>query len=155
MRRKDREVTDRAELEAILSEAQVCRIAFATEGAPYIVALNFGFDWTDELCLYFHGASKGRKLDLMAEGGLVGFQLEGRSELVRGPAACDWGMRYSSIVGSGDLEELREPAERRRGLDLIMAHYGFEGAPHYNEGSMAATTVLRLRAQKMSGKRRA
>ncbi|MDA8426829.1 MAG: pyridoxamine 5'-phosphate oxidase family protein [Treponema sp.] len=155
MRRKDREITDRSELEAILSEAQACRIAFATGGAPYIVALSFGFSWEEELRLYFHGAREGRKIELMRRGGLVGFQLESGVQLVTGAAACDWGMRYKSIVGSGRLEEVLDPEERRLGLDHVMTHYGFAGEPGYNPGSLGATTVLRLRVAEMTGKRRA
>lgn len=38
--------------------------------------------------------------------------------------ACDWGMNYESIMGSGSMTIVSDPEERRRGLDLIMAHYG-------------------------------
>ena len=43
MRRKDREITERAEIEAILREAQVCRIALADDDGPYIVPMSFGY----------------------------------------------------------------------------------------------------------------
>ncbi|MGO8693324.1 MAG: pyridoxamine 5'-phosphate oxidase family protein [Rectinemataceae bacterium] len=155
MRRKDREVAGKADLEAILSEAKVCRIALSTQGAPYIVALSFGFRWDDELRLYFHGAREGRKLELLRSNGLAGFQLETGVELVRGPEACDWGMRYTSIVGSGMLEEVLDPGERRSGLDAVMAHYGFEGTARYEGGPLEATAVLRLRVLEISGKKRA
>ena len=36
MRRKDREITDRAEIEAIIAKAQVCRLAMVDEDLPYI-----------------------------------------------------------------------------------------------------------------------
>ena len=34
MRRKDREITDRAEIEAIIAKAQVCRLAMTDIGKP-------------------------------------------------------------------------------------------------------------------------
>ena len=47
MRKKDREIKDTKELEEILQKADVCRIAFAVDGVPYIVAMNFGYIWKD------------------------------------------------------------------------------------------------------------
>lgn len=44
MRRKDREITDRAEIESILNEAMVCRIGLADGGDPYVVPLSFGYE---------------------------------------------------------------------------------------------------------------
>jgi nitroimidazol reductase NimA-like FMN-containing flavoprotein (pyridoxamine 5'-phosphate oxidase superfamily) len=57
MRRKDREVTDRSEILAIMKQCDVCRIAFACDEYPYIVPMNFGLTETDgEVTLYFHSA---------------------------------------------------------------------------------------------------
>jgi nitroimidazol reductase NimA-like FMN-containing flavoprotein (pyridoxamine 5'-phosphate oxidase superfamily) len=43
MRKKEREVTDIAELESIISRSDVCRVAFADKDVPYIVTMNFGY----------------------------------------------------------------------------------------------------------------
>ena len=155
MRRQDREVTDRKELEAILTQAASCRLAFSTEDAPYIVSLSFGFEWKEGLELYFHGAGSGRKLDLMRRDPRVGFQLEGDSRIIKDENPCEWGTTYSSIVGAGHLEELTDEDERRHGLELIMAHYGYERRPHFAPGSLQATSVLRLRVSELSGKKKA
>ena len=44
MRRNDREVTDPREIDAILSRAKVCHVAFETDGAPYLLPLNYGYE---------------------------------------------------------------------------------------------------------------
>ena len=44
MRRKDREITDREEILAIIRKCDVCRIALNDGDYPYIVPLNFGLD---------------------------------------------------------------------------------------------------------------
>ncbi|HEX3002087.1 MAG TPA: pyridoxamine 5'-phosphate oxidase family protein [Methanoregula sp.] len=62
MRRKDREITDRAEMEAILAEAQVCRLALADGNAPYIVPLCFGYE---NNTLWIHSARDGKKVELI------------------------------------------------------------------------------------------
>ena len=33
--------------------------------SPYVVPLNFGYDWEDKLVFYFHCAHEGYKLDLL------------------------------------------------------------------------------------------
>lgn len=43
MRRKDREVTDEAKIDEIISRCNCCRIGFNDSGEVYIVPLNFGF----------------------------------------------------------------------------------------------------------------
>ena len=43
MRRKEKEITDRAEMEAILRRGEICRLAMANDNTPYVVALNYGY----------------------------------------------------------------------------------------------------------------
>ena len=43
MRRKDREVTDEARIDEIISRCNCCRIGFNDSGEVYIVPLNFGY----------------------------------------------------------------------------------------------------------------
>jgi uncharacterized protein len=155
MRRKDRLVEDRAELQAIFDEAEVCRLGFAQGGTPYIVTMNFGYSWEAEFpLLYFHCAREGRKLDMMRANPRVCFQLDAAHELVTGPAPCDWGMKYASIVGYGVLGEAAGEEERREGLDRIMGHYGWAGEGSYAASVLGATTLLTLRVDELSGKRK-
>ena len=66
MRRKDREITDRAILSGMLDMAEILHIAVKNEPYPYVVPVNFGFEWLeDELVFYFHSAKTGMKLDLL------------------------------------------------------------------------------------------
>jgi nitroimidazol reductase NimA-like FMN-containing flavoprotein (pyridoxamine 5'-phosphate oxidase superfamily) len=156
MRRRDREITDRDELIAMLEGSDSCRLAFAAGGTPYIVTLNFGYEWEGEFpLLFFHCAHEGRKLEMMRANPRVCFELDLRHELSTGPSPCDWGMKFESIVGYGILSEPLDDQERRRGLDQVMRHYGWSGEMAYNEGALNATTVLKLEVGEMSGKRKA
>ena len=69
MRRKEREVKERAAIEEILRACKVCRLAMNGEdGVPYIVPLNFGYTWSGEQpVFYLHSAQSGRKLDLAGQ----------------------------------------------------------------------------------------
>ncbi|HTP29845.1 MAG TPA: pyridoxamine 5'-phosphate oxidase family protein, partial [Anaeromyxobacteraceae bacterium] len=155
MRRKDREIMDPLELRDVLEKADVCRIALSSKEGPYIVPLNFGFEWDGALVLYFHGANVGRKLDLMRRNGRVGFEVDVDHLILRDGSACEWGMRYRSIIGTGWLSQVADEDGKRRAVDAIMRHYGFQGQPTYHELTFSSTAVLRLDVEKMSGKKNA
>jgi len=73
MRRKEKEITNRPEIDTILKGAQVCRLALARENEPYLVPVFFGYDGSR---LYFHTAREGRKLDFVAANNRVCFEVE-------------------------------------------------------------------------------
>ena len=69
MRRSDREVTEFNDIVSIIKKCDVCRLALIDENYPYIIPLNFGMNITEDnvLELYFHGATEGKKLDLISK----------------------------------------------------------------------------------------
>jgi uncharacterized protein len=154
MRRKDREIIDPVEIRDILDRADVCRIAFAVDNEPYIVTLNFGYSWTDRLSLFFHCARDGRKLSMMDRNDRVCFEMDVDHELKRGEKACDWGMGYRSLVGTGCLSRIDHPTEKLEGLDHIMNHYGSNGKNEYIDRILNATEVLKLRVTEFSAKKK-
>ena len=66
MRRKDREITHIRTILDLVSECKVCRLAMTDGGVPYIVPLNYGYEYADgALTFYFHSAKEGRKLEIL------------------------------------------------------------------------------------------
>ena len=59
MQRKELEIKDREEIEAILESGKVCRIAMSHNDKPYIVPMNYGYK---NNILYFHSAKVGKIL---------------------------------------------------------------------------------------------
>ncbi|HEX2964774.1 MAG TPA: pyridoxamine 5'-phosphate oxidase family protein [Syntrophorhabdaceae bacterium] len=155
MRKANREIKDTNELDEILRKADVCRIAFAVDNIPYIVPMNFGYIWSDKLMLYFHCAREGKKLDLMNKNNTICFEMDVDHQLVRSEEACNWGMKYRSIIGLGILESVSEEDERRIGLDSIMDHYGFKGNKHYDKKSFDLAEVLKVTVTEFTGKKKA
>lgn len=156
MRRADRQVTDSAELRDILTRADCCHLALVDAGAPYLVTMNFGFLWEGPLpVLYFHCAPQGRKLDILRADPRVCFSVDLDHELVLGTNDSHCTMRYTSLVGTGTVVFVTDPAEKKQGLDRIMAQYSPKTEFHYPEKVFAMTTLLRLDAAELTGKKRA
>jgi nitroimidazol reductase NimA-like FMN-containing flavoprotein (pyridoxamine 5'-phosphate oxidase superfamily) len=149
MRRREKAITDRGELRRILREARVCRVAVVDGDRPYLVPLTFALDGED---LVLHSARAGRKIDALRRNPAVCFEVEEGVELVRGERACDFGMRFRTVIGFGDVEFVEDPAERARLLGLFGPRYGAPGAA-VPDAEVQRTCVLRVRVRELTGKR--
>jgi uncharacterized protein len=154
MRRKDREINDTFDLESIILRSDVCRVAFADNNIPYIVTMNFGYSGGSHPCFYFHCASHGKKLEMIEKNSNVCFELDTDHEIYSGENGCDWGMKFSSIVGYGKISVVTERESRLNGLNCIMAHYSDSKEFSYEERVLEKTTILRLDIHEMTGKRK-
>jgi nitroimidazol reductase NimA-like FMN-containing flavoprotein (pyridoxamine 5'-phosphate oxidase superfamily) len=149
MRRKDREITDRAELLRILRAARVCRLAMSDVDRPYLVPLSYALDGED---LVLHSARTGRKIDILRRNPAVCFEVEEGVEVAVGPSPCETGMRFRTVIGHGVAELVEDLAERARLLGLFGPRYG---APDRQlpARELERTAVLRIRVRELTGKR--
>lgn len=152
MRRKDREVTDPAEMTSIMSRCEVLHLAINTGEAPYLLPVSFGME-PDGMTLYLHGAMTGRKYDLLARDNRVGFEMDCTHGLVLDDADHSCTVNYESVMGWGVIEKLTGEEEKRHALDRIMAQYHAEAFP-YSAAPIPHTRLLRLRVEERTGKRR-
>ncbi len=148
MRRRDKAIHQQDEIEQILKTGRVCQLAFSADPVPYIVSLNYGYHAG---ALYFHAALEGRKIDLLKQLGRAAFTVFLDHGLINGEQACDWSIRYQSVVGSGHLVLFETAAEKRQGLDRLMAHYSDEEFS-YPDKMVAATAVFKLVIDEISAK---
>lgn len=149
MRRKEKEITDKSEIESIICNSMVCRLGLVDDGSPYIIPLCFGYK---DNCLYFHSAKEGRKIEILRRNNAVCFELDGNLELQVGKAACNWGMKYRSVIGYGRASFIEDPEEKRRALDVIMAQYA-DGAFEYSEKAFGEALVIKVEIKSMTGKK--
>ena len=159
MRRTDREITDTKEMAAIIQKADTCHVALTDGGLPYIVALNYGVTWSTEKerslpIFYFHCAPAGKKIDLLKTNDNAAFFIDTDHELVQGNADCDWGMKYKSVGGRGSLSIVRDPEEKKKGLDLIMNHYSGRTEFIYDEKVFSFTLILKMSVTEITGKKK-
>ena len=122
MRRKDREVTNRIELKQILDTCNVCRVAYQDAEGLTIVPMNFGYDYTEHLSLYFHSAKAGRKFDAFQIPQIVAFEMDGAHRLIEGEEACDYSYSFVSIIGNGTMSIVEDDDEKIKALQLLMHH---------------------------------
>jgi hypothetical protein len=150
MRRHDKEITSRQEIDEIIRSADVCRLALSRDNEPYLVPVSFGYDGA---ALYFHTAKTGRKLDFIDANNRVCFELEANVSLHGDDGdACTWTFAFESIIGYGTITELGTGKDRARGLNQIMLHYsGREW--EIDEAAMATTRIWRIDIESVTGKR--
>ncbi len=148
MRRKDKEITDPNEIVAFIEKASVCRLGMVDEAGPYIVPLCFGFR---NNTLYFHSASGGKKIGILRENPRVCFEIDGDAEVRAGAGACDFSMRYRSVIGFGMVVFVEAAAAKREALDIIMNHYA-EGVFDYPDAALQRILIFKVEIDNMTGK---
>lgn len=153
MRRKDLAVTDPARIDEIILNCDCCRLAFADGVHPYIVPLSFGYERRgDAQIFYFHGAAVGRKVELIRRLGYAGFELDRDGTVNPSDKACDFSVRYQSVIGEGDIAEVTDPAEKAQVLQIIMKQYSGRDDWEFPEAVLAKTGVFRLTVKELSAR---
>jgi nitroimidazol reductase NimA-like FMN-containing flavoprotein (pyridoxamine 5'-phosphate oxidase superfamily) len=124
MRRSDRQIIDEKRLREIIALCKVCRLGCVDDGKPYVVPLNFGYDWPEggNPTLFFHGATEGHKLDVLRKNSAVCIEMDTNHQLVPADEAAKYGFAYSSIIGFGDALFVGDAAGKIAALERLMAH---------------------------------
>ena len=155
MTRRELEITDRSEITDILDRSMIAHIGLTDGDEPYVVPMNYGYTMDDSgnLVLYLHGATQGKKLDLMRKNPKVFFELECDIKPFEGDVACRYGTAYKSLMGRGKAIILEYPKEKMEGLSLFMKTQtgkDFE----FNERLVKVVSVIKIVVSEYTAKRR-
>ena len=121
MTKRERQITDEAQILHILDTAKVLHLGLAVDNEPYVVPMNYGYTMEDgKLTVYVHGAKWGRKLDVIRANPKVFCTLECDVVPFDGDIACRYGTTYASIMGLGKAEILEDVEEKKKGLSILM-----------------------------------
>lgn len=154
MRRKDREITDFNEIEAILEKCDACRLGLIDNGMPYVVPMNFGFRADNqEITLYFHCAKEGRKIDILNRNPLVCVEMDCGHLLIIGDKACEYSMDYESLIGTGNVEFIEDNIGKTDALTHIMKKYTGESNFSFDEKLFDRTVLFKVIINEFTGKR--
>ena len=142
-------IHDPEALRDLFSRGQVCRLGLVDVDRAYIVPMNYGYA---DNCLYFHSAREGKKVDLLQNDGQVCFEVDLGHELKPGKRGCDWTMHFQSVIGYGRVSFLETDAEKRTGLEIIMAQYAPGSQWEFSETELKRVLVFKLAINEISGK---
>jgi nitroimidazol reductase NimA-like FMN-containing flavoprotein (pyridoxamine 5'-phosphate oxidase superfamily) len=151
MRRKEKEITEQASMEEIIKRSSICRLAMADEsGNPYVIPLCFGYRGNT---VYLHSAREGRKIDILKNNPRVCVLFDIDQEVLPGKEACEWGMRFQSVIAFGTASFLEKKEEKHDALNIIMDNYsnGNE-AWRYPKKAMDAVLIIKIHVEEMTGK---
>lgn len=150
MRRKEKEITDKREIEQIFKDAQVCRLGLYDGNSPYIVPLNFGYK---ENTLFFHSALVGRKIDILKKNPGVCFEIDIPGKTISSDKACNWSMAFLSIIGEGKVIFINNETEKINALNVVMGHYSDKDEWDFNKKMVEKTLVFKVDIDKISVKK--
>lgn len=153
--RREREVTDKNEILGILDRAKIVHVGMIDGNAPYVVPMNYGYtmDKDGKLTLYLHGATKGRKLDVLRENPNVFIEIDTDIVPFEGPAACQYGICYSSIMGEGVAELVEDVEGKKEGLTILMKTQTQKDFTFVDK-MVGGVTVIKIHVSEYTAKKR-
>ncbi|MBF0303142.1 MAG: pyridoxamine 5'-phosphate oxidase family protein [Desulfamplus sp.] len=148
MRRKEKEIKEQSEIEAVIRKSAVCRLGLSDGDIPYIVPLCFGYK---DNSIYLHSALKGKKIDILQKNQKVCFEFDADIEVKEAERACDWGMQFKSVIGFGKAVFIEDINDKITALNIIMKQYS-DRTFEFTDNAARGVTVIRIDIQSMTGK---
>jgi nitroimidazol reductase NimA-like FMN-containing flavoprotein (pyridoxamine 5'-phosphate oxidase superfamily) len=121
-----RAVTDRAEIDAILTEGLVAHVGFEQERQPYVIPMTYLYR---DSRLFLHGSTASRTVRHLASGAPVCVTVTLVDSLVASKAASSHSVNYRSAVVFGRGRPVRAKAESIKLSHAIIARYFPDRAP--------------------------
>jgi uncharacterized protein len=149
MRRADKEIKNRAEIEGILERGRVCHLGLCDNGTPYVVPVNYGYS---DGCLYIHSAGSGRKIEILRGNNLVSFNIYLDESVSESAIACNWTMKYCSVMGTGKAYILESRDEKIEALRLIVGHYS-AGEYQFDPVEIDRVLIIKIVIDDLTGKK--
>lgn len=149
MRRKDREIIDRAEIDEIIGAAKMMHLALADGNIPFLVPVFFAYDGK---AFYFHSSQKGTKIEILKRNNNVCIEVSIDHGVIPDEMPCDFEARHRTVIGFGKAAFVTDEAEKIRVLDMIVAKFTsrkFE----YPKSNLDRTMVVRIDLESIKGKK--
>lgn len=141
-RGRDRAVTERAALHAVLDAGLVCHLAVVVDGAPLVLPTGYGRDGDT---IFLHGSTGARSLREAAAGVPVCVAVTLLDGVVYARSVFDHSMNYRAAVIHGTAVAVTDPVAKTRALEVLTEHiapgsWDYARSPTPRE--LAATSVL-------------
>jgi len=149
MRRKDREITDRSEIDAIIRSAKIMHLALADNNMPFLVPVFFAYDGT---ALYFHSAQAGTKIGILKRNNNVCFEISIDHGIIESESPCDFEAKHRTVIGIGKAAFVEDEAAKIKALNLVVANLT-DKKFEFPKANLNSTAVLRIDIESIKGKR--
>jgi uncharacterized protein len=149
MRRKDREIADREEIDAILHQGKVMYLALADGNEPFAVPVFYAYDGQ---AVYFHSAQAGTKIDILKRNKKACFVVSLDHDVIENNVACDFEAKHQTVIGVGKASFVEETSEKIKVLDKIVAKFT-EKKFEYPTKMLDRTAVVRIAIDSIKGKK--
>jgi nitroimidazol reductase NimA-like FMN-containing flavoprotein (pyridoxamine 5'-phosphate oxidase superfamily) len=149
MRRKDREIIDRAEIETIIKAGNLMHLALVDGDTPFLVPVFYAFDGTS---LYFHSAQSGSKIEILQRNNKVCFEISIDNGFIASDDACDFEAKHRTVIGLGQAFFVEDEALKIEALDRIVAHFTAQKF-EYPTTNLDRTAVVRIDIDSVKGKK--
>lgn len=152
IRRKEKAMTDKNEMLAVLEKAKYVTVAMCKDNEPYLATLSHGFD-REKNCLYFHCAKEGKKVEILSAHDKVWGQALVDKGYVQGK--CDH--LYATTQFMGRVTFVEDVEEKSHALRVMIK--ALEEEPEkvmeaqLTEESIRGVQIGRIDIQYMSGKK--
>ena len=154
MTKRELQITDLKDIQAILDTAKVLRLGLAVEGEPYIVPMNYGYTLEDgKLTFYLHGAQRGRKLDMIRANPRVFVELDCNQVPFESEKPCQYGLSYSSVMACGTAHIVDDVEEKMQALTILMKTQTGKDFS-FNEQLVSIVAVVRIDVSEYTAKHR-
>ena len=155
MTRRERQITDMAEIVRILDTAKILHLGLVDGDEPYVVPMNYGYTMEDgKLTVYLHGAPRGRKIDVMRQNPKVFFSMECDLQPFEGDVACRYGLAYHSLMGRGTATIVENVEEKQHCLTTLMKTQTGGGTFTFDEKLVSVVSVIRIDVSEYTAKYR-
>ena len=150
LRRSDKEIKDKTEVEAVLKEARVGRLGTSRNAMPYVVPVSYVYENGK---IIIHGAKQGKKMDDIKVNPQVCFEVD-ISEIIVSDNPCNYSYRYRSVIANGTAKILDNPIEKLEGLRLLTEKYAPGKGNELNEEHLKKNlSVVEIMIHNMVGKK--
>ena len=156
MRRKDKEITAANDKLNIVGKCKICRIGLSENNIPYIIPLNYGYEFENNtLTLFFHSAKAGKKMDIIKNNNIACFEVDCDNRLIEGEKACDYSYAYKSIIGFGKIIFIEDMNEKIDALNKIMRHQSEKETDFvFSDEKLKNITVYKMVVEEFTGKQK-
>lgn len=148
MCRRELEANQRENVLEILANTQVLHLALSGDYCPYVVPVNYGYDWQERnLLFYIYGVKQGKRISLLERNQKIGFELD----CTQVPVMTK---QYNNVVGQGSTSMLSDLKEKKHALLRIMEHETGKYMYEIPDSKIKNTEIIKIEVISMTMKQK-